>query len=598
MSNATIAPIRFFETCISTVTAACFGMFSSLQSNSIVIVTTGIVGGYLASRIVYLFYFSPLSNIKGPFISIMFPISLLYHLSKGKAQEYQLKQHQKYGQVLRAGPYHVSLTNPEDWKRLLASHRYVKGMTPLIKIFGAPNIFTTDDPEINKARRRLIKPAFTTTHIAAMEQSILEAGPIALKRKIDQAIEDHENSFVFGSGSSNSNSSSSSSSRDKKENKNGTAAKINHVDDFQYMALDVIGELAFGGSFGMLNGGQQSNTVVLDGVHSMNLISMLEVMIPYFDKFERLVIPSMVKKVDDFLEFTRQVIYKRIEETTTNTPAKSTKEGKSTSPQLPPPPVPQDILQVFIEAYQQGSAIYGLKEADLVSEICTQMFAGTDTSSTTLSWTLFLLMVYPETYKKVCEEIRTTYPDRSKPITYTEGLSKLPYLEAVIYESMRIQPTSANSLTRIIPEPGFELSNGQFLPAGTECLIPIYSIHHDEQFWKDHHKFLPDRFLVSDKNGAEDVSANKKNLMIFSSGIRVCPGRNLAMCKIFMTLANILRDYDFWLPEDMVEFGPDVIDDETGEPKIIPGFLGITYTPRYSERDGWICVKHNVAPSQ
>ncbi|KAJ1911970.1 hypothetical protein H4219_005768 [Mycoemilia scoparia] len=413
------------------------------------------------------------------------------------------------------------------------------------------------------SRRRLMKPAFTTTHIAVMEQSILEAGPLSVMKKFDEAIRQKESD----------------------DGGCGGAAKVNYVDSFHYMTFDVIGELAFGQSFGML---QKGDLFALDGIKALNTLEYFkEVYVPLLSKYKELLVPSMIKKINRLKDFTKDVVAKRKKQTASNS-------NKS------PSGVPQDILQVFINNTDQETKAK-LKEKDLISELIVQLFGGTDTSSNTLSWTLFLLMVYPETYKKVCREIRSTFPDRSKPITYTEGLSKLPYLEAVIYESMRFLPTTSGRVGRKVPEQqGFELSTGQYLPPGTEVSVPIYSIHHDGALWKDHHVFIPERFLASEKEGnsVEDVVARKKNLMTFSTGVRVCPGRNLAMCEIFMTLANILRDYDFWLPEDMVEFGPDVIDDETGEPRIIPGFLGITYTPRYSERDGWICVKHNVASSQ
>ncbi|KAJ1916684.1 hypothetical protein H4219_003643 [Mycoemilia scoparia] len=509
-----------------------------------------IVSIFLVSKIIYTHCFGPLSKIPGSIINTVIPTTMLYHVYKETIDLGFYEEHKKYGECVRLGPNLVSVTNPADWKRVLMSHKFSKTMTPNITIMGAPNTFTTDDPELNKTRRRLLKPAYTTTHIAAMEDKILESGPMSFKRKIDDAIQNR--------------------SRDKKPS---GAVRINYIDWFHYMTFDIIGELAFGQNFGML---QRGDLMMLDGIKAINTINSFEIFVPILRNFRWLIAPFSLKNVRLVLDFTWDVINKRIQETKNN-------NGK---------PVHQDILQVLIDAVDTETG-KKMNKPELVSENTLQLLGGTDTSSNTLSWTMFLLMVYPEVYHKVCKEIRTTYPDRSKPITYTEGLAKLPYLEAILYESMRFKPTSGGGTARRVPEGGMMLASGHFIPAGTEIFIPIYSIHHDKKLWKDPHVFYPERFMVNENSTEKDVYERKRNFVVFSSGVRLCPGRNLAWCEMFMTLANLLRDYDFWLPEDM-PYGPDVIDEETGQPKIIPSRMAITIAPRYPQRDGWICVKHNT----
>ncbi|KAJ1916681.1 hypothetical protein H4219_003640 [Mycoemilia scoparia] len=518
------------------------------SQNAVFSVIASIAGGILVSRVIYNIYFSPLSKYPGSIIDKALEISLVYRFISGPIPLHFLKQHQKYGQYVRVGPNQISIDNIEDCKKILKSHRFTKTMIHNVRVFGEQNTFTTNDPEVNKVRRRLMKPAYTTTHVAKMENAILEAGPMSYKRKIDEAIQN------------------------SKDKSSGGVATINYIDWFHYMAFDVIGELAFGQSFDML---QRGDYMMLDGIKAMSVIGIFEIFMPNLSKLKKLVVPWLVKDVDRLMSFAKSVISKRIEQTMLN-------GGKA---------VRQDTLQVFIDAVD-AEAGKGMNAKQATAELALQLFAGTDTASNTLSWTMFLLMVYPEVYDKVCKEIRATYPDRSKPITYTDGLSKLPYLEAVLYESMRFLPTTAASLTRLVPSSGVELSNGQFLPGGTEVFIPIYSIQHNEKLWKNHHVFNPERFMVNEFNSTEDVETRKKNLFAFSSGVRICPGRNLARCEMFMTLANLLRDYDFWLPEDM-PYGPDVIEKKTGQPKIIPAFFGITYSPKNPKKNGWICVKHH-----
>ena len=74
--------------------------------------------------------------------------------------------------------------------------------------------------------------------------------------------------------------------------------------------------------------------------------------------------------------------------------------------------------------------------------------------------TLFL-MIYPKVYERLINDIRTTFPDKSKPILFSEAKSQLPYLEAVINESTRLMPSSGGSaLPRIVDsKQGTEIYN-------------------------------------------------------------------------------------------------------------------------------------------
>ncbi|KAJ1914566.1 hypothetical protein H4219_004727 [Mycoemilia scoparia] len=266
-------------------------------------------------------------------------------------------------------------------------------------------------------------------------------------------------------------------------------------------------------------------------------------------------------------KFTRNLIEQRIQEV----------KEKGSKPER------KDILQTFIDSIDEktGSKM-NIKE--IVSENMALIFAGTDTASNTMSWTLFLLMVYPEVYKKVVQEIRSTFPDQGQSIKYNEARTKLSYLEAVIYESMRYIPAVPSGLGRKVPKGNGIGLQGYKIPSGADVYIFIHGIHRNPKYWDKPDKFIPERFM------GEGAADRKRNVFTFSTGYRICPGRNLAWAEIFLTLSNLLRDYDFELPEES-QFGPNVIDPETGDPQIMPGFLGLTLGPKYIKRDGWAIVK-------
>ena len=122
-------------------------------------------------------------------------------------------------------------------------------------------------------------------------------------------------------------------------------------------------------------------------------------------------------------------------------------------------------------------------------------------------------------------------------------------------------------------------------------MISIYPCHRNPNIWETPNKFVPERFFTK---GTTDIDEElKKQVIPFSAGVRVCPGRNLAQLEILITLANLLRDYDFELPSDSL-FGPDVIDPSTGEPKMMPIVLEVALVPQYPDRDCMIRIKHST----
>ncbi|ORX63773.1 cytochrome P450 [Linderina pennispora] len=210
-------------------------------------------------------------------------------------------------------------------------------------------------------------------------------------------------------------------------------------------------------------------------------------------------------------------------------------------PKLKKCPPRVDILQKMIDASDPatGQIIDG---DNLVSEVGLMLIAGTDTTSNTLSYTLTHLLHNPGVYRRATEEVRSVFPDA------------LPYLSAVIHEAMRLNP-SVFLLTG-------QTIQGHHIPKDAQICISVFACQRNPRTWDNPNVFDPKRFLGTD-------SAEKlKDVLTFSSGVRVCIGRNLAWVEIYTVLANILRRYNFSLPED-APYGPHRLD-RLGVPVEIP----------------------------
>lgn len=126
-----------------------------------------------------------------------------------------------------------------------------------------------------------------------------------------------------------------------------------------------------------------------------------------------------------------------------------------------------------------------------------------------------------------------------------EQVKRLPYLEAVINEALRVHATSALGLPRLAPAGGLALPGGRAVPAGTVLSVPSYTIHRDRAVWgADADAFRPERWFEADR--AEGM---QKAFNPFSFGPRACVGRNLASMELLIIVSSVLRRYEFVLEE-------------------------------------------------
>lgn len=102
-----------------------------------------------------------------------------------------------------------------------------------------------------------------------------------------------------------------------------------------------------------------------------------------------------------------------------------------------------------------------------------------------------------EKLQKELDEVSSLDADDDAVFT-CEQVKRLPYLEAVINEGLRVHSTSSLGLPRIAPEGGLTV-RGMHFPAGTVLSVPTYTIHRDKETWgQDADEFRPERWLERD----------------------------------------------------------------------------------------------------
>jgi len=177
-----------------------------------------------------------------------------------------------------------------------------------------------------------------------------------------------------------------------------------------------------------------------------------------------------------------------------------------------------------------------LSDDEVREQILIFMLAGHETTSMSLTFALHLLGRHPEIQQRVRDEVERVLGDR--PPTASQLVSDLPYTNAVLKEAMRLYPAAPITGRRSLEDTTI---GGYDIPAGSDVILSVWSIHHRADIWPDPERFDPDRFL-----GNPDIG--RYDWMPFGAGPRACIGQHFSMLESVATLAELVRDFDFVAP--------------------------------------------------
>ena len=191
-----------------------------------------------------------------------------------------------------------------------------------------------------------------------------------------------------------------------------------------------------------------------------------------------------------------------------------------------------DILSLMMAARDENGE--QMTDVELRDELMTLLVAGHETTATSLAWAFYWIHHQPQIQDKVLQELNSLEGDRD----FTSVL-KLPYLNAVCKETLRIYPVTMFSLPRVVKRP-FEIANYQFEP-GTILSASIYLTHHREDLYPEPKQFKPERFLERQFSPYEYLP--------FGGGNRRCLGYAFAEFEMKIVLANILSRWQLELAD-------------------------------------------------
>ena len=188
-----------------------------------------------------------------------------------------------------------------------------------------------------------------------------------------------------------------------------------------------------------------------------------------------------------------------------------------------------DMLGIMLAA-RDPETERRLSEAELKGNVLTFIFAGQETTSTALTWALYLLSQSPEWAARITAESERAHAARGE-----EPIAQLPETRAVLDEAMRLHPPIVG-ITRTATKEG-ELA-GCAIARGTMVVVAPYVLHRHVRLWDDPDRFDPGRFL--DGNGRK---IDRYSYLPFGVGPRMCIGAGFALQEATLVLAAIMRNF-------------------------------------------------------
>ncbi|KAI0634825.1 cytochrome P450 monooxygenase pc-bph [Trametes polyzona] len=322
---------------------------------------------------------------------------------------------------------------------------------------------------------------------------------------------------------------------------------------YNYLAFDIIGDLAFGAPFGMLVSCKDSAPVALSAEDAMAAYGKgdAQYALEHF---------PAVKVLNDRGEYSASMgvlpprwrpLVKRLPWYNKGNKAVQRLAGIAIAAVARRLAAPESDRRDLLAKLQEGRDDNGnpMGRAELTAEALTQLIAGSDTTSNSSCAITYYLAKHQDVQAKLQKELDDALANEDDAVASYESVKRLPYLEAVVNEGLRLHAPSGIGLPRVVPPGGLEVC-GRFFPEGAVLSVPTYTIHRDKAVWgADPDTFRPERWFEQDK------VAMQKAFNPFSFGPRSCVGRNLANLELLVIIASIFRRYHFVLEDNVTPLG-------------------------------------------
>ncbi|KAM0302816.1 hypothetical protein ACHAO8_011552 [Botrytis cinerea] len=445
---------------------------------------------YTLISTIRVFYYHSLSRIPGPTLWIAFPIFRYISLIQGKQDIVIRSLHQKYGEVVRLAPNEVSFITAQAWRDI-----YGHGHKQLPKFSNSASnpldIISSNDIDHSRYRKAM-SHAFSAKGLQTQEPM--------LQNYVDKLIT-------------------------KLEHEAKSQLPVDMVMWYNLTTFDLIGDLAFGQSFGGLENSRYHFWVstIFDSIRVIPFIKVKDIYPMFFQLIKPFMPSGLANARQRQNKYVETVVQKRL----TN-------------------PESSGLVDFMDSMIRHRGEKDGLSDEELAANSSILVVAGSETTATLLSGVTFFLLKNPVAMKRLTDEVRSVMQSE-EDITFANASANLPYMLACLEEALRMYPPVPTGLQRV--------TNSTTTISG--CEVPpntIASVHHLAAYYSslNFHKpecFIPERWLPEVKSDTLSpfFNDNRDVLQPFSFGPRNCIGKNLAYNEMRVILARIIWKFDLEL---------------------------------------------------
>ncbi|RAL00110.1 cytochrome P450 [Aspergillus ibericus CBS 121593] len=438
------------------------------------------------SHVCYCLFLHPLRHYPGPALWAATRLPWCWYQAQGRLNQKLLELHQQYGQVVRVAPDELSYTSEEAWKDIYGPRSDEMGKDPVFSLrtpTGVQNILTADRATHTR-QRRLLSHAFSEKALREQEGMI--------QGYVDRLVE--QLASRAGDGPQNM------------------------VDWFTFIAYDLIRDLSFGEHFHCLD--QAKYDPFVQSIRAISKELTFIQMFAYYHllQLRQLFMPRAIAGARaQNMQRVIQIVNQRVSRNTDR----------------------NDFLHYILAAMKTEK---GMSRDEMNVNAFSFSIAGSESSATALSAFTYFILTHKEVYDRLVAEIREGFETYEQ--IEVSALTRLPYLNAVLQETLRIYPPVAVTLPRVVPPNGATI-NGQFVPGGVTVGVNHFACYHDPQNFDHPLEFLPERWLPECQE--RFVKDRRNSFQPFSFGPRNCLGKNLAWAEMRLIAAKLLFRFNMEL---------------------------------------------------
>ncbi|KAF6802045.1 cytochrome P450 oxidoreductase [Colletotrichum sojae] len=447
--------------------------------------------------LVYQRYLSPFAGLPGPYWASLSRAWIAWHSHKGDLHVIMMRTHEKFGPLVRIGPTEVSISDLNAIKTIYGAGSKFRKSDWYSVWQGRRkfDLFAERDDGIHAAQRRLVTRPYAMSSLKELEPYVDSAIHFFLN-KMDSMV----------------------------------GRTVDMGKWVQLYAFDVIGEVTFSKRFGFMDAGADDGSFqqIEDALHSAAWVGQVPWLYWLHDYLSpvignRLGIGSRHGSLRQFA--AREV-------------AARTERGSDR----------RDILGKILDVHRAKPEQIDM--SDVVSMATSNIFAGSDTTAISIRAVVYHILKNPEAKRRLVEEIDDRWRRGllSNPVTVSES-ENMPYLQASMYEGLRLHPAVGMTLPRVVPKGGYEIS-GRHIPGGSVVGVNPWVVHRSKDVYgQDVHTFRPERWLKQDNGDMH------RFFFAFGSGARMCLGKNISWMEMAKLIPTLFLHFELELADPKAPLG-------------------------------------------